>query len=378
VKLFLDRGCKLGSSHSPINTVGKTAFHWACDFGDFEMAELLLRNGADMNAKGPHMNTGLHFATISDQNAMVQWLLNRNAEITPNGDGRTILHIASVRGNFEIVKLVADHTRTNVKDNFGFCAFSLACLRGHFEIVSYLYDNCINKPDLDLEDSLQRSAESGYTKIMQFLLQKGASVNAPNENGETPLSIACHGRHSQHDQYEAVKLLLEHDAQMTIVDSRGYTPLSMALLREQNDIAALLIQHGAPVDAIKPSYDSPLQIAFSTSNPLLVKYLIQAGCHLCREKWFSDKSASEKIAEFDFHIPGPLRFRQECQYQKEAWEWIKHKACQPRTLAQFARRCIRQNLLNVRNGKSIYSSVKRLPLPFTLVKYVSLEDVLQE
>lgn len=55
-----------------------------------------------------------------------------------NGDGRTSLHIAAVRGNFNIVKVIADKARVDVKDSFGFSPFSLSCLRGKLPVILLL------------------------------------------------------------------------------------------------------------------------------------------------------------------------------------------------------------------------------------------------
>ena len=378
VELLLEHNCQLENDRATCYREGKSALQWAASFGNIPMASLMVKQGADVNWIGPHFHTAIHHATIADKVEMVDWLLSSSAEVNINGDGRTPLHLAAVRGNFAIVKLVADKTKIDLKDSFGFSSFALACLRGHRDIVDYLYSACPNRDDLDLEDSLRIASENGHINVMSFLLEKNANVNARSKTGETALSIACHGRHGQQDQLKAVQLLLENGAIINVIESRGYTPLTMALLREQNDIAALLIQHGASLDAVSPSSDSPLHIAFNTSNPLLVKYLIQAGCHFCKEKWFNDEAADQKITEMDFSTPGPARFRRDSDLQKATWEWIKVCMCQPRTLSQLARRRVRQHLMSCGDGSSILGRIKYLPLPESIKKFVALEDVLME
>lgn len=396
VRLFLERNCYLENcSQSGNYRQGKSALHWASHHGNIEMAELLVKYGASVNGAEPmpSLNTALHYAALADQVEMVEWLLKNGANVTLNGDGRSALHIAAVSGRFSIIKLVTGHRFTSTipdfynngthfltKDSFGFTPFSLACLRGHFNIVCFMFEKFSDRCELNLEDGLQRAAESSHIKVMEFLLWNGALVNNVNETGESPLSIACHGRHSQMDQLQGVKLLLEHGAYINVVDSRGYTPLSMALLREQNDIAMLLIKHGAAVDACEKTVDSPLRIAFNTSNPLLIKYLIQAGCHLCRERWFDARAADEKIREMDFQIPGPSRFRcrGQLKLQAETWQWIKYIICQPRSLSQLARRTVRQHLMVVGKGMSVLPVIKCLPLPAAIIKFLCLDDVLSE
>ena len=382
VELLLAHGCALecSSDTASLRRDYKSALQWAAGFGDLGMAELLLAHGADVNWVGPHFFTALHYAAAADQCGMVEWLVSRGARATINGDARTPLHISAARGNFAITKfLLQNGCRPDARDCFSFTPFGLACLRGHAQIVQFIYDNYASAFALDLNDGLQRAAECGYAHIMAYLIEKGADVNARNQHGETAISIAAHGRVGQKHMYGAVKLLIDHGACINVVESRGHTPLTMSLLREEGDIAALLIKHGAALDAVSDTVECPLFLAFSTSNALLVKYLIQAGCHFCTQPWFNGKAASEKITEMDFLMPGPTRFRRDSGRQKETWRWIKSRMGQPRSLAQLTRRCVRQYVsARVTSGASVLPVIEALPLPTCIRKYLALEDVLQE
>ena len=278
IELFLEKGCELEDSGMK---EGKTALQWAATYGDIPTAELLYDKGADINWIGPYFHTALHYATIADQPQMVKWLLEKGAEIGVNGDGRTALHIASVRGNFAVVKHLIKHKcELDTVDKFNFTPFSLACLRGHFSIIKHFMDSASPGTDLDLDDGLLRAAECGHLNVIEYLLKNNACVNAANNLGETPLSIAARG------QFVSTQVLLQNGAKINVVDKRGYTPLQHAVLREQIDIATTLIRHGAYLHTYSPTVDSPLQMSVLVANARLVKCLLEAGCSLVKEKWF--------------------------------------------------------------------------------------------
>ena len=278
VEMFLEHECELEGSGLK---EGKTALQWAASYGDITMAKLLLDKGADINWIGPYFQTVLHYATLGDHPDMVKWILEKGAEIGVNGDGRSPLHIAAVRGNTAIVKHLIKHKcELDTIDKFNFSPFSLACLRGHFSIVKHFMDNSSPGTDLNLNDGLLRSAECGHLEVIEYLLSHNADVNTLNSLGESPLSIASRG------QYISVQLLLQNGAKLNVVDKRGYTPLQHAVLREQIDIATTLIRHGAYLHTHCATVDSPLQMSVLVANARLVRCLLEAGCHLSLEKWF--------------------------------------------------------------------------------------------
>lgn len=85
------------------------------------------------------------------------------------------------------------------------------------------------------EEDLLQAASSGQVSAVQKLLDAGASVNAPDLRGTTPLMAASYGGHSA-----VVQLLLDYGASTTEPDLTGNTALSLAHKHKHRKLVYLL------------------------------------------------------------------------------------------------------------------------------------------
>ena len=74
-----------------------------------------------------------------------------------------------------------------------------------------------------LNDQLLASIKPGNSTAVASLLQRGANVNAVDENGRTPLMLAA-----QRSDTKIVRLLLGAGADLEAKDREGKTPLNLA------------------------------------------------------------------------------------------------------------------------------------------------------
>jgi ankyrin repeat protein len=123
VSLLLDAGADVNRQPERDVPIGHgTALHHAVDGVKLQTVDILLKRGADVNAKmaDQYGETALHRAadndpTSPDAVAIVQLLLARGAKINAtDNDGRTPLSAAkralgAERGNREIVELLVNH-----------------------------------------------------------------------------------------------------------------------------------------------------------------------------------------------------------------------------------------------------------------------------
>lgn len=111
-------------------------------------------------------------------------------------------------------------------------------------------------------------------KVSDLLLaNKAIDVNLNNKSGENPLMIA-----SIEGQLSLVEaMVLKNKAQ---VNKTGWTPLHYASSTGKLSVAEFLIANGAQVNALSPSDTTPLMMAVSSGNDLLIKFLLDKGADL--------------------------------------------------------------------------------------------------
>jgi len=142
--------------------------------------------------------------------------------------------------NFEL-------TQEELKGSYGFdkkTVLHIVCRMGDAEIAKLLIEKGadVNAKDQDDKTPLHSASENGHLKVVDLLIKEGADVNVENKVlGETPLNFAVNKGH-----LDIAKLLIENKADVNVKNKIwGETPLCMALESRQLDVAKLLISNGA-------------------------------------------------------------------------------------------------------------------------------------
>ena len=82
-------------------------FKWAIHDGYMDMAQLLLDNGADINAKCGGYNALMSFVRNLD---IVKWLVSKGADVNvKDDDGKTLLTIAIESGYYDVAEFLIDN-----------------------------------------------------------------------------------------------------------------------------------------------------------------------------------------------------------------------------------------------------------------------------
>jgi hypothetical protein len=124
------------ANHANVNAKGPhefvhrspTALHLAAYCGFKDEAELLLKYHADINATNDNGETPLYVAAHFSRTNVVKLLLANKAQVNlKNAEGKTPLHVAAEWGSKETVALlIAYHADVNAKDNAGHSPLHIA------------------------------------------------------------------------------------------------------------------------------------------------------------------------------------------------------------------------------------------------------------
>jgi len=174
VKQLLDKGAEVNKEFGPLKLTPLhcTVIHpsgppinKAVEGKSAEIALLLIKHGANVNAKSKNGSTPLHLAAYYGFKNLAEVLIQNGADVKIKTDdlGMTPLHAASQRGHFEIAKLLLDKgAEINAKDKEGNTAL-------HRAAVMQQYFN---------------------RELPLLLIQSGIDINSKNNQGQTALDIA--------------------------------------------------------------------------------------------------------------------------------------------------------------------------------------------
>ena len=137
-----------------------------------------------------------------------------------------------------------------------------------------------NRPKSISQDSaypLHHAAWYGMHDVIKFLVvERSQDVNARGFYDETPLGLACDGRHLKVAQF-----LLEQKVDKQTRCSLDNSPLDHASYQGAVDLVRLLLDHGADVNAQgKKTKNTPLHCASMTGKADVVRVLLQQGAEV--------------------------------------------------------------------------------------------------
>jgi ankyrin repeat protein len=115
----------------------RTALFYA---GSKEMAELLIANGADINAKSALGTTPLHDKAVPGLIDVMELLISKGADVNAkDNNGITPLHIAADLENVETVELlIKNGAMIDVKDSDGYTPLRIATKKNHPAVADLL------------------------------------------------------------------------------------------------------------------------------------------------------------------------------------------------------------------------------------------------
>lgn len=206
IKLFHSK-FKREEMKDMVSNLELSKLHVACINNNVTDIRKLLNNNALINSRinsdSPSWlsYTPLHLAVCGEHLDIIRLLIDSDADMTAkDARAKTPLHLAFENKNNKIVDLILSvypNVNYNPMDNKGLSHFHVACARGNLSVIKQFVRNRV---DINHQVNFESVFWPGYTA----------------------LHFACHFRHTK-----VIELLLSQDANITLYNGLGTTPLEL-------------------------------------------------------------------------------------------------------------------------------------------------------
>lgn len=211
----------------------------------------------------------------------IKFLLEKGADIdaTTKSYGQTPLHLAIESQNLTTVELLLENGADPMaQDSKNMTAFALAISHGDVEIVKALVARRLNVNGLARGGStpakpLMLAIESGKEKVVDYLIESGAQIEAMDENGNTPLIKAV----ADERRVRIVRQLLELGANVNAKNHHGVTPLHVAAQSGSDRMVNLVLDKHPDLEARTTNGETALLIAAKEGFMPILQSLLDNG-----------------------------------------------------------------------------------------------------
>jgi ankyrin repeat protein len=286
--------------------------------GSPEVVSLILSKGADPNVRNNSGDTALHVAVRQKLSAQALLLLNAKADIfIANSNQETPLFLAlTAKGgplDWFFIPVVLSARDTN-----GDTVVHHAARKNLPDGIDYLVKkgadmNAVNNAR---ETPLHAAVKSDAADAARYLIANGSDLLARDINGDTPLNVSVlwnaktclqvlvlsgadlnarnfSGEAPLHQAVrkqnsDAAIYLLDRGADHEVRDNRGFTPLAVAGMTAQTDIAQALIKAGATVDSRDNSGSTPLYYAVDSGKLDIIRLFVHSDADILARNAIGD------------------------------------------------------------------------------------------
>ncbi len=169
----------------------------------------------------------------------------------------------------QLKNLLADNpARLNERNELGQSAILLARYHRQMAAVDYLL---AQDPDLNLHEA---AAVGALERVRIFIRERGRLIDTHSKDGFTPLALAAFFGHAA-----VAQLLIDQGANVSLGASNAMkvTPLHASTAGRHQEIARMLVENGADVNARQQQGFTPLHGAAQNGDTGIVKLLLAHG-----------------------------------------------------------------------------------------------------
>ncbi|KAK2705438.1 hypothetical protein QYM36_015726 [Artemia franciscana] len=326
VEDFLNYGAKVNTA---LRHCGLNLLHIAVINKQEEVADLLISNEADINARDIYGRTPIFYAAKNADLNLTKFLLSNKAIVkdspevllkavetkcieivkvllryidvnATDEDGQTALHLLLLEdaafGNVETYTMLLNLLRydidINATNRFGQAALHLICFPdkidafGNLKIPTRLLNNI--KYDI--------TAQNYHGKIVKLLLECGARVNSQDNFGKTALHYVNYDYYHSTRKYDfasyirryTIKLLLKYGARVNSQDKDGRTALHYACDNKCDESVQELLEHGSDINIMSKDGRTAFDCSLSSIGNYMFRFhgttFELIACHLVKMK----------------------------------------------------------------------------------------------
>lgn len=237
---------------------------------------LLEKFKADPNATGVEYGNALTAAAYDGTMEIIQMLLDAGANV--NAPEGWALQTAATEGHYDVVvELLKRGAEVNAFTNSSYfesgTAIQGACEAGKTNIVSLLLEHNADPNLGGGRDAppIIAAALRAEEDILELLVKAKAHLDVHGSGGcpSTPLSLAA-----AYMPLSSLQLLLDAGADINLPDEDGDTALIAAASRGDQEAVSFLINSGADIMHSNEDGDNALQMALATDNEECLKVLV--------------------------------------------------------------------------------------------------------
>ncbi|KAJ5067731.1 ankyrin repeat family protein [Anaeramoeba ignava] len=247
LKFLVKKGANVNSKSSD----QKTPLDIALTQNSFEVIKFLVENGADINGKGPYGASNFETAIRYSSIEVIELFVKKGANIKEKTIyGETYINFALEKGSFEILKILVENGADVNEKSGSYYPLEYSLKYRSFEFTEFLVRNGakININDYKGIPLFLVACKHKSIKTLNFLVENGADVFVQSKDNENALHFAMNRNQLS---LGVVKFLAGHGIDFNLTNSRGETPLCLAITKNHRKIISFLLMNNADISYLK-------------------------------------------------------------------------------------------------------------------------------
>ncbi|MDP2435249.1 MAG: ankyrin repeat domain-containing protein [archaeon] len=275
---MIDTLIELGADTTITNRALASPLHAAAEVGNLSLVQRLLALGSSARALDFKKKPPLVLAVQSKHRQIAELLLPISPLDYVDAKGNSLLHFA-VRSKLSTIleKLLAIPEFSPAKTNIhSVTPLHLAARSGQQDIARHLLAHsraadAVNLPDADGTTPVCLAVIKGHPDIVRLLAPiSDLAHKLPGDQSILHLAVSC-------GAVESSRLLVEAGAPIDALDAEHRTPVHLAIAIKQKAVALLLISLGADLNIKDARQRSPLHTASITGDSDIIDAMLKTG-----------------------------------------------------------------------------------------------------